>query len=222
MLEKTGTVLVKWFQLTELPNGDEAITDLGVKEESVYDLRPHPEYTFYRLHTNLFLKKNRPDAPSQAGVVLNIDVQNGTMRLGAASTSETFTVYPHEVVPLNQRCYWNFFTRKWEVDVLLPHEHQLVIERKVPGRSTWRVVNSQFANCHSVLQLLFMCLHFLYFFRRSSSSGADFPAEVEQRRFPPQIPILPAGRASAPDFGVCPFISLFLYGLAEESDFKFW
>jgi hypothetical protein len=57
---------------------------------------------------------------------LNISV--GKLVLTATIDHSQHEVYPHLVTPLSVRCFWNFFTRSWNIDEIIVPPYQLQTE----------------------------------------------------------------------------------------------
>jgi ubiquitin-conjugating enzyme E2 O len=102
------------------------VKDEGTTEESVYSVYPHPKFSLFQRNTILF--SNNPDLHEfNAGVVIDVDITQGNMIIYCTDNRHR-KVWPHMVVPFPKRCSWNFFTRKWIVDDLIPPPQQLGIE----------------------------------------------------------------------------------------------
>ena len=118
---------VKWVVPgTETETGE--TMDMGVKQESLYDIKPHRTFCMYRKGTVVFIQ-NDPGR-HEVGTVQELDVKGGVMLINVpqGKNRATITAYPHSVTPMSQRCYWNFFTRKWIVDQMLPPIYQFIID----------------------------------------------------------------------------------------------
>ena len=102
------------------------VQDEGITEESIYSLSPHPKYSLFQRETILFSVD--PDLHEfNAGTVIDVDVRQGNMII-FCTDGRYRKVWPHMVVPFPKRCTWNFFTRKWVVDDIIPPPHQLDVE----------------------------------------------------------------------------------------------
>ncbi|CAG7731793.1 unnamed protein product [Allacma fusca] len=121
---KTCTVRVHWF--CEGKQKDCVVQDEGITEESIYSVCPHSKFSLFQRNTILF--SNDPELHEfNAGVVIDVDITQGNMII-YCTDNRYRKVWPHMVIPFPKRCSWNFFTRKWVVDDLIPPPQQLGIE----------------------------------------------------------------------------------------------
>lgn len=114
-------VNVKW--LLEDPEENDSIVDLGVKEESVFNLRPHSKYALYQRGTILSSRSLVKDK-FRVGFVSDLRIDAGKMILTFANRRHPMEVYPHSVVPVSAKLVWDFYSRKWiSNEILLPPSH---------------------------------------------------------------------------------------------------
>lgn len=101
--------------------------DDGVREESVFDIKPHTKYSMYHRGTILFPRYSSA-CGFQSAVVTDVNIVEGKMIVLRSSDNHQDEVFPHQVIALAKRCHWSFFTRRWTVDDMIPPPYQLEFE----------------------------------------------------------------------------------------------
>lgn len=99
----------------------------GVRAESVFDLKPHTKYSMYHRGTIVF-PRNPTKFRFKSAVITDVDIFEGKMIVIRSLDNLQDEAMPHEVVALPRRCHWNFFTRQWVIDDMIPPPYQLELE----------------------------------------------------------------------------------------------
>lgn len=93
----------------------------------MFDIRPHDKYSLYHRGTIVFPRQeNSTDFPS--AVIVDLNVIAGKMVAKRANDEQQEEVYPHQVIALQKRCHWSFFSRVWVLDDMIPPPYQFDME----------------------------------------------------------------------------------------------
>jgi hypothetical protein len=100
---------------------------LETRTETVFNLKPHPSYSMFERGTIVF-PKTPGTTKFKAGVVSDINISVGKMVVTVTSDHSQHEAYPHLLVPMPRRCFWNFFSRQWTMDEIIIPPYQLQVE----------------------------------------------------------------------------------------------